>query len=166
MLVLQALNVLGAAPGELDRLAEKAFYGPRGLTVQMRDGLLVYFGDASRPHAKWLALAAVLADKSSAGATYVDVRLPGKPAAGFPPGRGPSRPEQEATGESLQQSSESTVSALAAGLAAADPEAKKSEPAETSAKGEGSASAGSGEASERAEAGTGQAAAEASEPSG
>lgn len=90
-LVLQALSVLGAAPPAFDRAAEKAWFSSRGLTVQMRDGLLVYFGDATRPHAKWLALASVLADKSSEGATYVDVRLPGKPAAGFPPGGGPAR---------------------------------------------------------------------------
>ncbi len=68
--------------------------GRAGLTVAMRDGLLVYFGDASRPHAKWLALAAVLADSSSAGADYVDVRLPERPAAGFPPGRAPSTPKK------------------------------------------------------------------------
>lgn len=119
-LVLQALSVLGAAPGRLDGLAERAWFGPRGLTVAMRDGLLVYFGDASRPLAKWLALAAVLADAGSAGATYVDVRVPERPAAGFPPGRGPAQSE-EATGESHQGSSESTVSALAAGLTAANP---------------------------------------------
>ena len=49
----------------------------------MRNGLLVYFGDAARPHAKWLSLARVLADPSSAGASYVDVRVPERPAAGF-----------------------------------------------------------------------------------
>ena len=48
----------------------------------MRDGLLVYFGDDARPHAKWLALARVLADPSSDGSRYVDVRLPERPAAG------------------------------------------------------------------------------------
>jgi len=147
-LVLQALAVLGAAPPALDRLAEKAFFSTRGLTVQMRDGLLVYFGDATRPHAKWLALASVLADKSSAGASYVDVRLPGKPAAGFPAGAGPSRPEEEATGESLQRDSESTVSALAAGLAAANPETKKSEPEEAPGTGEAGSAASPSEGAE------------------
>ena len=38
-------------------LVERAFKGPKGLTVAMRNGLLVYFGDATRPHAKWLSLA-------------------------------------------------------------------------------------------------------------
>ena len=84
--VLGALTVLGAAPAPLARLAERAFMGPHGLTVAMRNGLLVYFGDATRPHAKWLSLADVLADPGSAGASYVDVRLPSRPAAGFPAG--------------------------------------------------------------------------------
>jgi cell division protein FtsQ len=139
-LVRQALELLGAAPPALDHLAAKAYFGPRGLMVQMRDGLVVYFGDARRPHAKWLSLASVLAEKSSAGAIYVDVRLPGRPAAGFPTGAGPSYPEAEATGETLQGKSESAVSALAAGLAAANPEpSSKSEKGEA----EGDESTGS-----------------------
>ena len=84
--LLAALRVLGAAPGPLARHVERVFTGAKGLTVAMRNGLLVYFGDATRPHAKWLSLARVLADSSSAGASYVDVRLPGRPAAGFPAG--------------------------------------------------------------------------------
>ena len=56
--------------------------GREGLTVAMRNGLSIYFGDATRPHAKWLSAARVLADSNSAGATYVDVRAPERPAAG------------------------------------------------------------------------------------
>jgi cell division protein FtsQ len=116
--LLEALTVLGAAPAPLARLAERAFTGPKGLTVAMRDGLLVYFGDAARPHAKWLSLAHVLGDPSSAGASYVDVRLPSRPAAGFPAGVTP--PSSSATAGAgsggAQGSSESAISALAAGL--------------------------------------------------
>ena len=61
-----------------------------GLTLVLRRNLLVYFGDDSRPHAKWLSLARVLADPSSAGASYIDVRLPERPAAGFAPGAMPA----------------------------------------------------------------------------
>ncbi len=57
-----ALIVLGAAPAPLAKYVERAFTGAEGLTVAMRNGLLVYFGDASRPHAKWLSLVRVLAD--------------------------------------------------------------------------------------------------------
>src|SRR3984885_7297739 len=74
-----ALSVLGAAPTLLAKHAERVFAGAEGLTGAMRNGLLVYFGDATHPHAKWLSLARVLADSSSTGASYVDVRLPSRP---------------------------------------------------------------------------------------
>jgi cell division protein FtsQ len=76
------LSVLGVAPRVLLGWVSKVFMGREGLTVAMRGGVSIYFGDASRPHAKWLAAARVLADPSSAGATYVDVRTPERPAAG------------------------------------------------------------------------------------
>jgi cell division protein FtsQ len=110
--LLAALTVLGAAPAALMRDIERVFTGAKGLTVAMRNGLQAYFGDATRPHAKWLSLVRVLADPSSAGASYVDVRLPGRPAAGFPSGVAPS-----ATSASEQSgASESTVASLAAAL--------------------------------------------------
>jgi cell division protein FtsQ len=117
--LLAELTVLGAAPKPLERVTARVFTSPgnQGLTVAMRDGLLVYFGDGARPHAKWLSLARVLADPSSAGASYIDVRLPERPAAGFPAG---SVPSSHVVASSGGQSStpESTVAALAAGLTA------------------------------------------------
>jgi cell division protein FtsQ len=116
--LLSALAVLGAAPRSLAKLIARVYTGPKGLTVAMRSGLLAYFGDATRPHAKWLSLARVLADPSSAGASYVDVRLPARPAAGFPAGvQPPAASEEAATGEAAS-GSESPVAALAAGLTA------------------------------------------------
>jgi cell division protein FtsQ len=123
--LLASLTVLGAAPAPLARFVLRTFTGPMGLTVAMRSGLVVYFGDASRPNAKWLSLARVLADPSSAGASYVDVRLPERPAAGFPAGVTP--PADSAAGAGGEQtgdehagaSEESTVAALAAGLSQA-----------------------------------------------
>jgi cell division protein FtsQ len=83
--LLAELVILGAEPRQLMRFDARVFSSPKGegLTVAMRNGLLVYFGDATRPHAKWLSLARVLADPGSAGATYIDVRVPERPAAGF-----------------------------------------------------------------------------------
>jgi cell division protein FtsQ len=78
-----AVTVIGAAPSPLARLIQRAFLAQQGVALELRGGLVAYFGDASRPHAKWLSLARVLADQSSSGATYVDVRLPERPAAGF-----------------------------------------------------------------------------------
>jgi cell division protein FtsQ len=125
--LLAALTVLGAAPAPLARLVAHVYTGPEGLTVAMRNGLLAYFGDASRPHAKWLSLARVLADPSSAGASYVDVRVPSRPAAGFPAGVTPPEASAAAVGSSEQPGggSESTVASLAAGLTAGSGEASQ-----------------------------------------
>jgi cell division septal protein FtsQ len=115
------LEVLGAVPRPLAPFLARAFDGPRGLTVAMRDGLEAYFGDASRAHAKWLALAVVLSDSSSAHASAVDVRAPERPAAQFPSGYAPSTAagsSAEAGASSAASSSESLATALAAGLAA------------------------------------------------
>jgi cell division protein FtsQ len=80
---LAAAAALGAAPAPLLRYVTRVYEGPEGLTLQMHNGLLVYFGDGSYPHAKWLSLARVLSSPGAAGATYVDVRLPARPATGF-----------------------------------------------------------------------------------
>jgi cell division protein FtsQ len=111
------LTVLGDAPAPLARKVKRVYTGPEGLTLAMRNGLLVYFGDASLPHAKWLSLARVLADPSSAGAAYVDVRLPERPAAGFADGVVPGT---GVTGTEVGSVSDpSTAAQLAAGLTAA-----------------------------------------------
>jgi cell division protein FtsQ len=114
--LLAELTVLGTVPRPLERFVTRVFTSPggQGLTVVMRNGLLVYFGDAVRPHAKWLSLARVLADSTSAGAVYIDVRVPERPAAGFSSAGAPSA----STASAGQQATtpESTVAALAAGL--------------------------------------------------
>jgi cell division protein FtsQ len=114
--LLAELTVLGAVPQPLERFVARVYSSPgrQGLTVAMHNGLLVYFGDAARPHAKWTALARVLADSTSAGAVYIDVRVPERPAAGFSSAGAPSA----ATTLTSQQvtTPESTVAALAAKL--------------------------------------------------
>jgi cell division protein FtsQ len=116
---LAAVTVLGAAPAPLARFVTRVYEGPEGLTVTMRSGLLVYFGNDARPHAKWLSLARVLVSPSSAGALYIDVRLPERPAAGFYPSSSSGSPTSSSTsGTPLQTStSEPTAAALAASLA-------------------------------------------------
>jgi cell division protein FtsQ len=71
--------------------------GPRGLTAPLSNGPVLYFGGPERLRAKWTAVARVLADKSSAGATYLDVRLPERPAAG-----GLEAPQQQEPDASAQ----------------------------------------------------------------
>lgn len=113
------LAVLGAAPARLAKEVERAYNGPKGLTLAMHGGLLAYFGDASRPHAKWIAFARVLADSSSAGASYIDVRSPERPAAGFPAGVTPPPATGEAEGSSATPSASESAESLAQGLTSA-----------------------------------------------
>ncbi len=111
---LAAVTVLGAAPAALARFITRVYEGPEGLTVAMSNGLLVYFGDATRPHAKWLSLARVLVSPTSAGAWYVDVRLPERPAAGL------SSVSSTASSTPVEVgASDPTAAALAASLASA-----------------------------------------------
>jgi len=148
--VLAVLAVLGAAPKRLRAQVASAYSGSHGLTVAMRNGLLVYFGDAERSHAKWLALERVLLDEGSAGATYVDVHLPERPAAGgFPEGVPP--PVSSASGEegvsSTDPATEASVAALAEGLRESSPETTSGAPVGADEpSGEGSPSSASGEA--------------------
>ncbi len=140
--LLAVLSVLGAAPGPLVKLVERGYTGPKGLTLVMRGGLLVYFGNAVRPHAKWLSLERVLADSSSAGTSYVDVRVPARPAAGFPAGVSPPAASETSGASEPAGGSESTVASLAAGLSAGSGEAgQPSEEAASTTSGASGASA-------------------------
>lgn len=99
---LATLEVLAAAPVELRRRVVRTRSTQRGLVLEMRDGPELVFGGASRPHAKWAAAVRVLADHTSAGATYLDLRLPERVTAG---GLGPvenPQPEPE-VGVTLDQ---------------------------------------------------------------
>jgi cell division protein FtsQ len=77
-----AIDLLATAPPALRAKIRRVYLGPRGLTAPLRDGPTLYFGGADRLRAKWTAAARVLADRTSAGASYLDVRLPERPAAG------------------------------------------------------------------------------------
>jgi cell division protein FtsQ len=79
----QLVRLVAAAPQALRRRAAKALLdGETGLTLEMNRGPALYFGNADDLHAKWRAVARVLADPSSRGATYIDVRVPERAAAG------------------------------------------------------------------------------------
>jgi cell division protein FtsQ len=80
--VKRAIEVLAAASTALRSRVQRIQVGEQGVTLPLRDGPDVYFGSSRRLRAKWAALAVVLADRSSRGATYVDVRLPERPVAG------------------------------------------------------------------------------------
>ena len=77
-----ALAIAGAAPDALRRRIDRLWTGPRGMMLALVDGPDVIFGNATDARRKWLAASRVLADPSSAGATYLDVRVPERVAAG------------------------------------------------------------------------------------
>jgi cell division protein FtsQ len=80
---LHAARVAGGAPGALrPRLEHVGLHTDDGIVVEVRDGPELIFGDATKVRAKWVAATRVLADPESAGASYIDVTLPGRPAAG------------------------------------------------------------------------------------
>jgi cell division protein FtsQ len=91
-----ALAIAAAAPDALRRRIDRLWTGPRGMMLALVDGPDVIFGDSSDARRKWVSAARVLADPSAAGATYLDVRIPERVAAG---GLGPvPEPTPQATG--------------------------------------------------------------------
>jgi cell division protein FtsQ len=79
---LEAVSVLAAAPEVLRERVKRIWSGPKGLSLDLRSGPQLFFGSAHRPVAKWMAIARVLAEPSSEGAVYLDVRVPERVAAG------------------------------------------------------------------------------------
>ncbi len=79
---LRAVAVFAAAPPALRPRVTRSLRGSKGLTLELRNGPLLVFGDATRPVAKWMAAARVLAEPSTAGALYLDLRVPERVAAG------------------------------------------------------------------------------------
>lgn len=77
-----ALAVAAAAPQPLLERSERLSYGPDGLMVDLREGPPLIFGGTDDATAKWAAAARVLAEPSADGATYLDLRVPGRVAAG------------------------------------------------------------------------------------
>jgi cell division protein FtsQ len=142
------LSILGAAPPTLLGWVQSISSGSEGIVAAMRGGVQIYFGNATRAHAKWLAAARVLADSSAAGATYIDVRVPGRPVAGTSaPGGLSGASASSGTGAtSLSARLDEAVSggsAEAATTAATSPPVGAGETASSTGEGSGS---GTGEA--------------------
>ena len=97
---LRLVALLAAAPAELRRKVSRVGFGPHGLAARIAHGPILYFGPGTRLRAKWIAAARVLSDYSSKGATYLDLRVPERPAAGGlvatapPPAPTPETPVQ------------------------------------------------------------------------
>ena len=77
------VEVAAAAPAELRAKVVSITIQPEeGYVAELQDGPEVWLGGHDRLAEKWDAVAAILADESSAGAEYIDVRIPERGAAG------------------------------------------------------------------------------------
>ena len=79
---LAAVAVLAAGPEKLREQTAFAFYAKRGLTLHLENGPRLIFGSERDAAAKWAAAARVLADRRATGASYLDLRVPERVAAG------------------------------------------------------------------------------------
>jgi cell division protein FtsQ len=74
---------IGAAPAPLLPLIAGATVSEDyGVVVTLRGGIELRFGTRDHAHQKWTAVAAILADPELTGLSYVDVRVPARPAVG------------------------------------------------------------------------------------
>jgi cell division protein FtsQ len=80
--VLSALTIARTAPPQLLKVVEQLSFGAKGVIAQLHEGPELIFGTGAYARAKWIAAARVLAEPSAAGATYLDLRVPGRVAAG------------------------------------------------------------------------------------
>ena len=78
-----ALTLLAATPQRLEaKISQVTTTPPHGLVVQLRSGPASTSATADELAAKWVAATEVLAAPGSAGAAYIDVTDPARPAAG------------------------------------------------------------------------------------
>jgi cell division protein FtsQ len=80
---LEEAGLLATAPYQLaPHIREVTSDARHGLVAELRNGPSIYFGGSDALAGKWAAAMAVLANPSSAGAAYIDVSDPARPAAG------------------------------------------------------------------------------------
>jgi cell division protein FtsQ len=74
---------IGAAPAPLlPLIASASASNDYGIVVTLRGGIELRFGTGDRADQKWAAVAAILADRHLTSLSYVDVRVPDRPAVG------------------------------------------------------------------------------------
>ena len=83
--------MIGATPAPLRPLIDKTTVTrDYGVVVTLRGGIQLRFGTGGNREGKWAAAAAVLADPALTSLTYVDVRVPQRPAVGGTPDPSPA----------------------------------------------------------------------------
>lgn len=79
---LELARVAGAAPEPLRALIANLEVTSDGVEATLEGDIPIYFGTGDRAPDKWAAVAAVLADPQIETLTYLDVRVPERPAVG------------------------------------------------------------------------------------
>ena len=135
---LRLVAVAGGAPAALGhRLTDVSVKRGRGIVAHLRQGPDLIFGDTTRLRDKWLAAARVLADPSTRGASYIDLRLPERPAAGGLPAASqpePATPDPAATPQQPQATPPATAAPVQQQPQAAAPQqAPQQQPAQPTA---------------------------------
>lgn len=85
---LEQVRLLAGAPDHLLRRVSAVSASPAGYTVRIAGYPELRFGPAERLASKWAAASRILGDPSVAGASYVDLRIPERPAVGPASGEG------------------------------------------------------------------------------
>jgi cell division protein FtsQ len=128
---LDRVAVAAAAPPAL--LAEVGaitIQPGKGYVAQLENGPAIWLGGAARLDVKWDAAAAVLAQESSAGATYVDVRIPERAVAGgLVIETEPQPPADDATPDVAPDAAAAPAPDPAAAAPAQEPAATEPQPA-------------------------------------
>lgn len=76
------VTLIAGAPRRLRAEVTELTTADGGFVVRLRSGTLLRFGDGSRFAAKWIAADRVLQDPQAAGAGYIDLSIPERPASG------------------------------------------------------------------------------------
>jgi cell division septal protein FtsQ len=101
-----AIAALAAAPyALLAHVAGATSSRAHGVIVQLRHGPQLYFGTDSQLTQKWAAAVAVLQNKDSVGASYIDVTDPQRPA----PGSGVSQQQAANLGLAINSAASGTT---------------------------------------------------------
>jgi cell division protein FtsQ len=80
---LDRVEVASAAPRALlAKVSSISIQPGRGFVAQLNNGPAIWLGGFARLEDKWAAATAVLAQRSSLGASDIDVRMPERPVAG------------------------------------------------------------------------------------
>jgi cell division protein FtsQ len=80
--ILNALKVAAEAPEPLLNKTDELTVDDRGVIAALHNGPELVFGTGEHANQKWAAAARVLAEISAQGASYLDLRIPGRVAAG------------------------------------------------------------------------------------